>query len=60
MWRPDPEQPGLVSPAGWRKTKMPDGERMFTAQRRLEEEEEGGTGAAGAIAMDRGRGLRDR
>ncbi|XP_009329440.1 PREDICTED: tripartite motif-containing protein 7-like [Pygoscelis adeliae] len=34
---------------------MPDGERMFSAQRRLEEEEEGGTGAAGAITMDWGR-----
>lgn len=39
---------------------MPDGERMFTAQQRLEEEEEGGTGAAGAITMDWGRVLRDR
>lgn len=38
---------------------MPDGERMFTAQRQPEEEE-GGTGAAGVIIVDRGRDLHDR
>lgn len=37
---------------------MPDRERMFTAQWQLEEEE-GGTDAAEAIAVDRGRGLHD-
>lgn len=38
---------------------MPDRERMFTAQWRMEEEKEGGTDAAEAITVDRGRGLRD-
>lgn len=39
---------------------MPDRERMFTAQWRLEEEEEGGSGAAGAMVVALARELRDR